>query len=80
MQQVVFICHASEDRDTAASIADRLEDRGIGCWIAPRDVPLGAQYAQAIVSGISASKALVLVFSQHSNNSPHVVREVERAV
>jgi hypothetical protein len=76
----VFICHASEDRDIAIAIVAGLERRGASCWIAPRDIPVGAQYAQAIVSGISGARALVLVFSDSANRSPHVAREVERAV
>jgi len=77
---VVFICHASEDREVALSLTAGLERRGVDCWIAPRDVEPGAQYASAIVEAISESKALVLIFSEHSNESPHVIREVERAV
>jgi hypothetical protein len=80
MRRFVFICHASEDAGTAAAIVESLEQRGIRCWMAPRDVPLGAQYAQAIVAGISGADALVLLFSDHANRSPHVPREAERAV
>lgn len=80
MAHDVFMCHASQDRAIAQTLVDGLERRGIGCWIAPRDVMPGADYAQAIVNGISGARALVLVFSRHSNESPHVSREVERAV
>ena len=80
MAHDIFICHASEDRAVATSLVTGLEKRGITCWIAPRDVLPGADYAQAIVAGISGAKALVLVFSEHSNMSPHVSREVERGV
>jgi len=76
----IFICHASEDRAIANSLVTGLEKSGITCWVAPRDVMPGADYAQAIVAGISGAKALVLVFSEHSNLSPHVSREVERGV
>jgi hypothetical protein len=80
MAHDIFICHASEDRAVANSLVTGLEKRGITCWVAPRDVMPGADYAQAIVAGISGAKALVLVFSEHSNVSPHVSREVERGV
>jgi hypothetical protein len=76
----IFICHSSEDGVLAHELATGLEQSGITCWIAPRDVMPGADYAQAIVAGISGARALVLVFSSHSNASPHVSREVERAV
>ncbi|NNL14263.1 MAG: toll/interleukin-1 receptor domain-containing protein [Acidimicrobiia bacterium] len=80
MAHDIFICHSSEDRAIANSLVAGLEKRGITCWVAPRDVMPGADYAQAIVAGISGAKALVLVFSEHSNDSPHVSREVERGV
>jgi hypothetical protein len=37
-------------------------------------------YPDAIVRGIKAARAMVLVFSGYSNVSPHVLRELERAV
>ncbi|MBT8166177.1 MAG: TIR domain-containing protein [Acidimicrobiia bacterium] len=80
MAQDIFICHASEDAAAANELVTGLEESGITCWIAPRDVMPGADYAQAIVAGISRAKALVLVFSTRSNVSQQVGREVERAV
>jgi len=75
----VFISYASQDADTANEICRSLESQGTSCWIAPRDVTAGAQYADAIVRAITDSKALVLVMSASSVASAHVGREVERA-
>ncbi|MDH3538461.1 MAG: toll/interleukin-1 receptor domain-containing protein [Acidimicrobiia bacterium] len=80
MSHDIFICHAPEDGPAANALVAGLEESGITCWVAPRDVMPGADYAQAIVAGISRAKAMVLVFSEHSNVSPHIGREVERAV
>ena len=76
----IFICHSSEDQAVANGLVKSLEARGIACWIAPRDIHPGADYAEAIVGGISEARALVMVFSRHANVSAHVGREVERAV
>jgi len=76
----VFISYAVEDRSTADAVCATLEARHTKCWIAPRDVLPGMDYAQAIVEAISQSRAMVLIFSSRSNHSPHVRREVERAV
>jgi len=76
----VFISYSSADKATADAMCATLESKGIRCWIAPRDVLPGAEYAQAIVDGISESRMLVLLLSSHSNASPQVMREVERAV
>ena len=74
------MCHASGDRDTATRVVEGLEANGVSCWIAPRDVPPGENYAQAILTAIGECRLLVLVFSSQANRSPHVAREVERAV
>jgi hypothetical protein len=76
----VFICHSSKDRTIANAICSHLEQNRIRCWIAPRDVLPGSEYAQSIIEAISGSKLTVLVFSDNSNHSPHVHREIERTV
>jgi TIR domain len=75
----VFISYASQDAAVANSVVEALEGQGIRCWIAPRNVTPGEFYAGVIVHAIDAAKAIVLILSQHSGVSPHVVREVERA-
>src|SRR5207245_4897869 len=47
---------------------------------APRDVLAASPYGEALIEAINESRVLVLVFSSHSNDSPQVMREVERAV
>lgn len=76
----VFISYASEDQDWADNVRSTLEDSGIRCWIASRDVPIGSNWAEEILKGIDAAKAMVLVFSTAANKSKHVKREVNRAV
>lgn len=80
MTHDVFICHSSEDRTIANAICSHLEQNRIRCWIAPRDVVPGSDYAQSIVEAIAATRITVLVFSRSSNQSPHVKREIERSV
>ena len=63
--------------DTVCSI---LEQNGISCWIAPRDITPGLDFAEAIIDGIKSSKLFILVYSSNSNNSKQVIREVDRAV
>jgi hypothetical protein len=40
----------------------------------------GIPYGEAIIEAIESSRMMVLVFSARANNSPQVMREVERAV
>ena len=56
-----------------------IEQHGIPCWIAPRDMQPGASYAAEIVNGIKNCQVMVLVYSKESNKSKHVANEVDIA-
>jgi hypothetical protein len=75
----VSISYASHDAPVADAIVENLEQHGIKCRIAPRDVAPGPQYADAIVEAIDNTRVLILVLSEHAVASAHVGREVERA-
>lgn len=76
----IFISHSSIDAEIAGKICDFLEKNSMKCFIAPRDIRSGKEYAEEIIDGIDHSSAMVLLMSQNANRSPHVLREVERAV
>ena len=81
MAHQVFLSYATEDIDTARLLCRALEqEEGIRCWIAPRDVEAGTDYAAAILDAIKDSALVLLLFSSHANASPYVLREIERAV
>jgi TIR domain/Bacterial SH3 domain len=80
MSNHVFVSHSHEDLPAADLIVQALEGRGIACWVAPRDVPAGGSYAEAILNAIESASCFVLIYSEHSNVSSHVLREVERAL
>jgi TolB-like protein len=75
----VFISYASPDGTAANEVCAHLEQAGLTCWLAPRNVVPGEFYADAIVHAIDAAKVLVLILSKNSAASAHVLREVERA-
>jgi len=79
MAHDVFISHSHEDKPVADAACAALEARGIRCWIAPRDIEPGLEWAAAIIPAIKESTIMVLVFSRHANESLQVRREVERA-
>jgi hypothetical protein len=76
----VFISYSGEDKPIADAICSGLETVGIRCWIAPRDIPPGLNYAKELIHAIDDSSMMVVVFSSHSNQSPHVTTDVTRAV
>jgi hypothetical protein len=80
MPRDVFVSYSLPDRDSAFDLVARLEARGMSVWIAPRDISPAADWAEEIIDAISATRLMVLLFSSHSNVSPQVRREVERAV
>src|ERR1700722_1704612 len=80
MAHDVFICHSSKDKTVADAACAVLEQRGIRCWIAPRDILPGESWAGSIVTAIEGSKVMLLFFSSTANTSPQIEREVERAI
>jgi TolB-like protein len=79
-QRRVFISYASHDAAVAQKVCSALEAAGFLCWIAPRNVLPGTNYADGIVHAIDESSILVLILSAQAVASAHVGREIERAV
>ena len=77
--QDVFISHSSADSKLAYAMCHYLEEKGVRCWIAPRDVQGGTEYAEAIIMGIRNCKIMVVLFNKNANDSIYVKNEVERA-
>jgi len=75
----VFISYSSDDQEIAFSICEMIEQNGIKCWIAPRDVVGGRTYGAEIVDAINNSNLVLLIFSHNSNKSNHVANEVDIA-
>jgi hypothetical protein len=72
----LFVSHVSEDRSEATDIVAELERRGVRCWMAPRDVHPGKPFDDEIAEAIDASRAMLLIFSEHCNESEYIRREV----
>jgi formylglycine-generating enzyme required for sulfatase activity len=75
----VFISYPHANKATADAVCAALEADGVRCWVAPRDVPPGSEWAAALVEAIDRCRLMVLVFSSHSNQSKQVFREIQRA-
>ena len=75
----VFLSHAKTDGSWTQGLCDALEAAGIPCWIAPRDIPAGERFVEAIVRALGESHAVVVVVSERSAASRYVLAEVKRA-
>lgn len=80
MTKHIFISYSHIDLAVAESVLAALEQRGLTCWMAPRDVTPGGSYAESILTAIEKASCFVLIYSENSNTSSHVLREVERAL
>jgi hypothetical protein len=80
MPHDVFISYSSKDKLVADRVCHALEAQGERCWIAPRDIPYGADWQEAIMSALAGAGAMVLVFTGNTNESAHVRREVSAAL
>jgi hypothetical protein len=78
MAYSVFISYSHNDGEIAEAICAALEAADVTCWIAPRDITPGKEWAAAIVEATNETSLLVLVLTANSNNSPQVRREVSR--
>jgi hypothetical protein len=75
----VFMSCASADAAIADAVVAALENAGLPCWIAPRNVVPGSPYGDEIVGAINDAQVVVLILSGHAVASAHVCKEIERA-
>ena len=77
-EHLVFISHSSTNAPVAQLICHRLEEQGIRCWIAPRDIHT-TDWADSIMEGLSKSDVFVIIVSEESIWSGEVTKEVTQA-
>jgi len=76
----VFISYSTKDQNQAETVRSVLENNGISCWMAPRDIPTGSNYTKEIPIAIRDCQVFVLILSQNSQNSHWVLKELDSAV
>lgn len=77
----VFISYTSKDFGEAKMVCDNLENLSyIPCWMAPRDIPIGNDYADLIPDAIRQARFYLIIISKNSVLSEHVRKELEQAV
>ncbi|MCR5079237.1 MAG: toll/interleukin-1 receptor domain-containing protein [Bacilli bacterium] len=73
----IFVSYHHESIDKAMEIVNNLEEMGLKCWIAPRDVDF--DYAADIVDAISKSSIMLVLIDKGVFESVHVLNELEQA-
>jgi hypothetical protein len=75
----VFISASSKDRRIAYAICNAIEQRGVPCWLADRDVGPGENYQAAIVDAVASARAMILIFTSNASDSDEVKKELALA-
>jgi TIR domain len=75
-----FISYSSKDQAFVERLHADLQDKGVRCWFAPHDLPIGAKTRPTIDEAIREHEKLLLVLSKHSVKSAWVEHEIERAL
>lgn len=76
----VFISYKSDDSALAMKVVKALEENGIPCWIAERNIRAGSNYAMDIPSAIREATFFVLILTEKSQESPWVLKELDAAI
>jgi len=74
-----FISYSTKDQEFADRIHADLQNRGVRCWFAPHDMPIGGKILDEIDTAIQHRDKLLLILSEHSIKSDWVEDEVTRA-
>jgi hypothetical protein len=74
-----FVSYSSRDQDFADRIHTDLQNKGVRCWFAPHDLPIGAKILDAIDAAIRLQDKVLLILSERSIKSDWVEGEVLKA-
>jgi TIR domain-containing protein len=74
-----FISYSVKDEDVAARLHADLQNKGVRCWFAPHDLPIGAKILDGIDEAIRLRDKVLLILSEHSIKSDWVEDEVTTA-
>jgi hypothetical protein len=74
-----FISYSSKDQDFADRIHADLQNKGVRCWFAPHDMPIGGKILDEIDAAIRLRDKLLLILSKRSIESDWVEDEVTKA-
>jgi hypothetical protein len=75
-----FISYSSKDQAFAERLHADLQNKGVRCWFAPHDMPIGAKIIDALDEAIRLRDKVLLVLSEGAIASDWVEGEVTRAL
>ena len=75
-----FISYSSKDELFAEHLHADLQNKGVRCWFAPHDMPIGAKIIDALDEAIRLRDKVLLILSESAIASDWVEGEVTRAL
>jgi TIR domain/Pentapeptide repeats (8 copies) len=66
----------AQDKDFAKCLEDDLQNKGVRCWFAPHDLPIGRDILEGVDAAIRVRDKVLLILSEHSIGSGWVKDEV----
>ena len=75
-----FISYSSKDEIFAKRLHNDLQDKGVRCWFAPRDMSIGDKIVDAVDKAIRQQDKVLLILSEGAIASNWVADEVTRAL
>ena len=76
---MIFLSYSSKNSQIAEEIYNLFLNKELDVWFAPESIEEGNDYGESIINGIENCKIFVLLLSEDSNKSNHVLTEVEIA-
>jgi hypothetical protein len=74
-----FISYSSKDQEFAERLHADLQNKGVRCWFAPHDMPIGAKILDALDEAIRLRDRVLLILSENAIASDWVEDEVSKA-
>jgi hypothetical protein len=75
-----FISYSTKDQEFADRLRADLQNKGVSCWLASHDLPIGGKILDAVDEAIRLRNKVLLILSVHSIGSSWVEKEVKKAL
>ena len=79
MTHDVFISYSSKNAEYANAVYEKLEGKGIKCWLDSNNIKTAENFAKEIIEGLHPAKVVVLIYSKDADESKYVYREIDIA-
>ena len=75
-----FINYSTKDQEFADRLHADLQNKGVRCWFAPRDMRTGDKILDTVSDAIRLRDKVLIILSENSVNSKWIEREVKAAL